>query len=58
MEIHKQPLIVKNLGTSNPDNIASGKITDVACTLCARDYKGLQNWGSNAVLVKELNDER
>lgn len=43
MEIYKQPLIVKNLGSSNPDNIASGKITDVACTLCARDYKGLQN---------------
>lgn len=29
------------------------KQIDVACTLCARDYKGLNNFGSNGVIECE-----
>ena len=29
------------------------ELIDVACTLCARDYKGLNNYGSNGVIECE-----
>ena len=47
-----QTLSVTNLGTSNEENIASAEKTDVAHTVLARDYKGLPNYGGNAVIQK------
>lgn len=43
--IEKQTVILKNMGTTNKNNIPSAKETDISCTLCARDYKGIANWG-------------
>lgn len=51
-----QPVSVTNLGTSNEANIPSIENIDIAHTLCARDYKGLQNYGGNAVIQKCHND--
>ena len=47
-----QPISVTNLGTSNENNVPSAEEVDIAHTLCARDYKGLQNYGANAVVEK------
>lgn len=48
--IGMQTVILKNMGTSNKDNIPSAKETNISCTLCARDYKGIANWGGNGVI--------
>lgn len=48
--IEKQTVILKNMGTTNKNNIPSAKETDISCTLCARDYKGIANWGGNGVI--------
>ena len=40
---------MKGLGSNSDKYEPNGKQIDVACTLCARDYKGLGNQGGNGV---------
>lgn len=49
MVISQRPCIVKDQGKT------FGKDIDVASTLLARDYKGLNNRGSNAVIEGKIN---
>lgn len=50
--------IVKNLGSSGAKNPPSAKVGGgIATTLLSRDYKGFSNYGSNAVIVMEADDE-
>lgn len=49
MVISQKPCIVKDQGKT------FGKDIDVAATLLARDYKGLNNRGSNAVIEEQIN---
>ena len=49
MVISQRPCIVKGQGKT------FGKDIDVASTLLARDYKGLNNRGSNAVIEGKIN---
>lgn len=49
MVISQRPCIVKDQGKTY------GKDIDVAATLLARDYKGLNNRGSNAVIEGKIN---
>lgn len=49
MVISQRPCIVKEQGKT------FGKDIDVAATLLARDYKGLNNRGSNAVIEEQIN---
>ena len=49
MVISQRPCIVKDQGKT------FGKDIDVAATLLARDYKGLNNRGSNAVIEGKIN---
>ena len=37
-------------GMSSTERTPDIKQANIACTLCARDYKGLNNYGSNGVL--------
>lgn len=46
-------IIAQNLGSSDESRKVGGYLTDVACTLLGRDYKGFSNYGSNAVIVNE-----
>lgn len=41
---------VENLATENSNREPSGYENDIAHTLLARDYKGLCNFGANAVI--------
>ena len=43
-----ETVIMKNMG--NIDGIPEGKTTDVACTLLARDWKGVNNYSFNGVV--------
>lgn len=43
-------IILRNCASSDEARIPDAKHADVAATLCARDYKGFSNYGSNAVL--------
>ena len=43
-------MIVRNCASSDKDRTPDGKFTNIATTLMARDYKGLSNYGSNAVI--------
>lgn len=43
-------IIVRNCASSDESRTPDAKFTDNAGTLMARDYKGLSNYGSNAVL--------
>lgn len=57
--IYRGGCIVENLATSSEDYIPSLKESDIAVTLMARDYKGLKNFSSNAVLeIYEVKDEQ
>ena len=49
MVISQKPCIIKDQGKT------FGKDIDVAATLLARDYKGLNNRGSNAVIEGKIN---
>ena len=44
-----ETVIMKNMINKNLNPEA--KITDVACTLMARDFKGICNYGSNGVIT-------
>ena len=46
----KQTDAVLLSGMSSENRTPDIKQINVACTLCARDYKGLNNYGSNGVL--------
>lgn len=50
-------IIAKNLGSSDKSRKVGGGITEVACTLLQRDYKGLSNYASNAVIVNAKEDK-
>ena len=39
-----------NLGSSDKSREPRAEQTDIACTILARDYKGLSNYGSNGVI--------
>ena len=43
-------VIIKNCGSSDESRIPEAKPTNIATTLLARDFKGISNYGSNAVL--------
>lgn len=43
-------MIVRNCASSDKARTPDGKLTEIAATLMARDYKGLSNYGSNAVI--------
>lgn len=49
----KQTEAVLLSGMSSEKRKPGIKQIDVACTLCARDYKGLNNYGSNGVIECE-----
>ena len=44
-----ETVIMKNMINKNLE--PNAKITDVACTLMARDFKGINNYGSNGVIT-------
>ena len=44
--------LLKNMSSVDRKPIAVKQI-DVACTLCARDYKGFNNYGNNGVIEIE-----
>ena len=44
--------LLKNMSSVDREPIAQKRI-DVACTLCARDYKGFNNYGNNGVIEIE-----
>jgi len=44
--------LLKNMSSLDREPYAEKQI-DIACTLCARDYKGLNNYGSNGVIEIE-----
>lgn len=48
--IYRGGCIVENLATDNKDYVPDLRETDVAVTLMARDYKGLKNFNSNAIM--------
>lgn len=43
-----ETVIAKNMGNIN--GVPSAKITNIACCLKARDWKGWDNYGSNGVI--------
>lgn len=43
-------IILRNCGSSDESRTPDARHADVAATLLSRDYKGLSNYGSNAVL--------
>ena len=45
--VQTETWLLKNQGTKAVKQI------DVACTLCARDYKGFNNYGNNGVIEIE-----
>lgn len=47
-ENQKVPVLLK--GMSSKDAVPEIEKRDIAGALCARDYKGLNNYGSNGVL--------
>ena len=49
----EQSIILRNCGSSDNDRTPNAKFTDIAGTLLSRDYKGLSNYGSNAVIECE-----
>lgn len=57
--IYRGGCIVENLATANENYIPTLEEVDYAATLMARDYKGLKNFSSNAVLeIYEVKDEQ
>ena len=44
----REAVLLRNMIDKNKES--SADVVDVACTLMARDYKGLNNYGSNGVL--------
>lgn len=49
----KETLSLKNMGSSDETRVPDGEQSDVAHTVMARDWKGLNNYGSNGVVEKE-----
>ena len=45
-----EPVLLKNLGSSDESRVPDARKTDIATTLLSRDYKGLSNYGSNGVI--------
>ena len=43
-------LRVKNLASSNEDRVPSIRMEEIVTALLSRDYKGLSNYESNAVI--------
>lgn len=41
---------VKNLASSNEDRVPSIRMEEIVTALLSRDYKGLSNYESNAVI--------
>ena len=39
-----------NLGSSDKSREPGLELSDISCTILARDYKGLSNYGSNGVI--------
>ena len=52
-EEDKQTYDLKNMGTNNPDYKPNAKPIDVGHCICARDYKGIQNFGASGVIENE-----
>ena len=50
VNIYRGGWSVENLATENSNREPSGYENDIAHTLLARDYKGLCNFGANAVI--------
>lgn len=51
MEIIKRiPIIGKNMGGQHNQKPVGYVLQDVACTLLARDWKGVNNYGFNLVV--------
>ena len=48
-----ESILLRNCGSSDEKRTPEAKQTDIAATLLSRDYKGLSNYGSNAVLECE-----
>lgn len=44
---------LKNMGSSDENRVPDREKSDVAHTIMARDWKGLNNYGSNGVIEKE-----
>jgi hypothetical protein len=48
--------VLKNMGSEDKNRVADMEFSDVAVTIMARDYKGLNNYGSNGVVeCRKLN---
>lgn len=39
-----------NMGSDSDERIPEISLADISCTILARDYKGLSNYGSNGVI--------
>jgi DNA (cytosine-5)-methyltransferase 1 len=50
--VQTETWLLKNMGSVDREPIAEKRI-DIACTLCARDYKGFNNYGNNGVIEIE-----
>lgn len=49
------------MGSKSEERKPDMEITDISCTILARDYKGLSNYGSNGVIeiyADNCSDER
>mgnify|MGYP006974662372 CR=1 FL=1 len=44
----REAVLLRNMTDKNKE--PSAVVADVACTLMARDYKGLSNYGTNGVI--------
>lgn len=49
--VEQIPITASGIGSSGGDSEINGGVINTAHTLLARDYKGLSNYGANAVLV-------
>ena len=50
--VQTETWLLKNMSSVDREPIAEKRI-DIACTLCARDYKGFNNYGNNGVIEIE-----
>jgi hypothetical protein len=49
------------MGSDSDERIPEINLADISCTILARDYKGLSNYGSNGVIevyADNCSDER
>lgn len=45
-------------GMASPSFVADAKPINIAATICAREGKGLTNYGSNGVIIWEESDTK